>query len=277
MKLSSLITHYRPPEALTLADIWNSWSVNAPLIGTIKDYGISIVPDDWVPWFVWDLGLEEVVPYVRDMRQALAEGPLWQRTRGTPRGIEIGIGWVQSSGTVAAPDQRHAWWEFQVSFETPVADIEQLRQLDGIIRLSKAAEDELFRMASPGADWRPVRMDIHRYDDGLMDGYSGAALWPGGPLVSLGWCGVYVQDVGPDTTISMQVADAGALVWFEGSRLDEIMSDELAPLPALMSAATVEIANESTAFADDVWPLVWPDNWADAAQPQIFGSHWGAV
>lgn len=277
MKLSSLITHYTPPEALTLADIWNSWSVHAPLIATIKDYGISIVPDDWVPWFVWDLGLEEVVPYVRDMRQALAEGPLWQRTRGTPRGIEIGIGWVQSSGTVAGPDQRHAWWEFQVSFETPVADMEQLRQLDGIIRLSKAAEDELFRMASPGADWRPVRMDIHRYDDGLMDGYSGASFWSGGPLVSLGWHGAYVQDVDPYTTISMQLADAGALVWFEGSRLDEIRTDERAALPVLMSAAEVAISNESDVFVDDVWPIAWPESWADAAQPQFFVSSWGAA
>lgn len=277
MSLSSLIPVDSGPIAHGYADIWNSWSDHAPLIATIKDFGINIVPDDWVAWFVWDLGLEAVVPYVRDMRQALAEGPAWQRTRGTPRGIEIGIGWVQSAGTVAAPDQRHAWWEFQVSFDTPVADIEQLRQLDGIIGLSKAAEDELFRMVSPGADWRPVRMDFHRFDDGLMDGYSGTALWSGGPLVSMGWTGAFVQDVEPSATSSIQVADATALIWFEGSRLDEVVSDERAPLPALLSAATVAIANDSTVFADDVWPIVWPESWADAAQPQIYSSPWGAA
>lgn len=270
------ISNFTLAATVAHATIWNSWGDHRALIATIKEFGISIVLDDWVPWFVWDLGLEEVVPYVRDMRQALAEGPAWQRTRGTPRGIEIGIGWVQSAGTVAAPDQRHAWWEFQVSFDAPVADVEQLRQLHGIIGLSKAAEDELFRMVSPGADWRPVRMDFHRFDDGLMDGYSGTALWPGGPLVSLGWSGAYVQDVETDTTTSMQVADAAALIWFEGARLDEIRADDQQPLSALQSGATLSIANDSTVFVDDVWPIVWPESWADAAQPQIFSSHWGA-
>lgn len=277
MKLSSLITHYTPAEALTLADIWNSWSVHAPLIGAIKDYGINIVPDGWVPWFVWDLGLEEVVPYVRDTRQALAEGPLWQRTRGTPRGIEIGIGWVQSTGTVAAPDQRHAWWEFQVSFDVPVADIEQLRQLDGIIGLSKAAEDELFRMVSPGADWRPVRMDLHRYDDGLMDGYSGTALWPGGPLVSFAWADVHIEDVDVSTTICVQVLEADALSWFEGGRFDLVRMDERLPLPALMSVAQLAVANDAEIFDHDVWPIVWPESWEEAAQPHLSSSQWGAA
>ena len=196
MRTADQIPNAHPVE-YAYAWIWDSWTEYGALIGTIKHYGITVVPDDWVPWFIWDLGLEDVVPYIRDYRTVLAAGPAWPRTRGTPDGIATGISFVQSSGVVAASDQRHNWWEFQVAFAEPASDLDQIQQLDGIIRLSKAAEDELFRMYSPGYDFRPVRMDMHRADDGLMDGYSGEPLWEDGPLIAFGWSGSYELPVEP--------------------------------------------------------------------------------
>lgn len=256
------------------AEIWDSWKFYGPLIGTIRNYGISIIPDDWVPWLIWDLGLEDVVPYVRDMRQALAEGPAWQRARGTARGIEIGIGWVESAGVVAEPDQRHNWWEFQVGFAVPASDVEQLRQLLGIINLSKASEDELFRMFSPGADYRPVRMDLHRMDDGQMDGYSGVRLWDGGPLISMGWVGASAIETESETTVSLQRFDTSLSVWFEGLRFDTHRMGER-PAVALASVTALATATDDYLLDDDAWPLVWPESWDAATEPHLASTSWG--
>lgn len=261
------------PATRALAAIWDSWSEYAPFIGLIKTIGVTSIPDDWVPWLIFDQGLEDIVPYVRDMRQALAIGPTWQRTRGTPAGISTGISFVQSAGTVAASDQRHQWWEFQVAFEQPPADIAQIRQLDGIIGLSKAAEDELFRMYSPGADFRPVRMDMHRMDQGLMDGYSGVRLWEGGPLISFGWANSIAIDFGSDAATGADLTVSTALSWFDGLRMDrDRFGDRIATLTA--TTAEIEAASSSYAFAADTWPAIWSASWDTAAEPASLETSW---
>jgi hypothetical protein len=261
------------PATRALAHIWDSWSKYAPLIGTIKHIGITNIPDDWVPWLIWDQGLEDIVPYVRDMRQALAEGPAWLRTRGTPAGISTGISFVQSAGIVAASDQRHQWWEFQVAFEQPPSDVAQIQQLDGIIRLSKASEDELFRMYSPGADFRPVRMDMHRMDDGLMDAYSGVRLWDGGPLISFGWANSIATDFGASAIEGVEVTVSIDLSWFDGMRFDQ---DRMGTRPESLTAysAELDVSTDTYAFAADSWPVVWPTSWEAAAEPATLTTSW---
>lgn len=253
--------------------MWNSASLVVPYVATIKEIGITITPADWVPWFIWDYGLEDVAPYVRDYSRVLGDGPAWQRTRGTPAGISTGISFVQSAGTVAASDQRHQWWEFQVAFEQPPADIAQIRQLDGIIGLSKAAEDELFRMYSPGADFRPVRMDMHRMDQGLMDGYSGVRLWEGGPLISFGWANSIAIDFGSDAATGADLTVSTALSWFDGLRMDrDRFGDRIVTLTA--TTAEIEAASASYAFAADTWPAIWSASWDTAAEPASLETSW---
>lgn len=254
--------------------IWDSWGLYGHFIGTIKNYGITIVPDDWVPWLIWDLGLEEIVPYVRDYRKALAEGPAWQRARGTSRGIEIGIGWVESAGVVAPPDQRHDWWKFQVGFDVPASDVEQMQQLVGIINLSKAAEDEVFRLFSPGADFRPIRMDRHRMDRGLADGYSGVRVWEGGPLISMGWVGAARTDLQPVVTAAFKVCEATLARWFDVYRLDHSRMDRRR-IGAVQVATTLASASGDYAFANDTWPVVWPETWDEATEPSLQSTSWG--
>lgn len=270
------LPNFRLPMTVALARIWDSWSDIRPLIATVKEIGVTYTPDDWVPWFIWDLGLEDIVPYVRDMRQALAEGPAWQRARGTSRGIEIGIGWVESAGVVAEPDQRHDWWQFQVAFSRPASDIEQLQQLVGIIDLSKAAEGELFRLFSPGADLRPIRMDWHQMDEGQADGYSGVRVWEGGPLVSMGWVGASTVETEAVASAAIILREARASEWFEGYRFDIDHMDER-PLPTLQSAGGIAVGAEDYAFAHDAWPPVWPESWAAASQPSVTSTSWGEL
>ncbi len=272
MRTADQIPNAHPVE-YAYAWIWDSWTEYGALIGTIKHYGITVVPDDWVPWFIWDLGLEDVVPYIRDYRTVLAAGPAWPRTRGTPDGIATGISFVQSSGVVAASDQRHNWWEFQVAFAEPASDLDQIQQLDGIIRLSKAAEDELFRMYSPGYDFRPVRMDMHRADDGLMDGYSGEPLWEDGPLIAFGWSGSYELPVEPILFSAAEVTVGDLTVLLDGMRMDIAAFGERPP--AIVEAdLELEETTQTDSFATDRWPTAWPTSWAEAADAQLFASDW---
>ncbi|EAU40155.1 Phage tail protein I [Fulvimarina pelagi HTCC2506] len=261
------------PITKTMAAVFATAKRLAPLTAEIREIGFTTAPDDWVPWFIWDYGLEDVVPYVRDYRRVLSEGPLWQSVRGTPGGIAIGIGWVESEGEVAPSDQRHDWWKFQVGFEAPASDLDQIRQLGGIIRLSKASEDELFRMFSPGRDHRPVRMDMHRAGGGLMDGYSGEALWEGGPLISFGWDGSSETAFENGLESSVEIEASQLLDRGEGLRMD--VDRFGGRVPALTEGgADIQITGEGYAFADDHWPDAWPESWAEAAEPQAMAGAW---
>lgn len=252
---------------------WDTSRRYAPWIGSVQTLGLTVeAPEDWVPWLIYDLGLEDVIPYVRDFRRVLAEGPLWQARRGTPAGISIGIGWVDSEGVVAAPDGRHNWWEFQVAFTQPVEDLAQLRQLYGIINLSKAAEDELFRMYSPEYDHRPVRMDQQRFDEGgWMDDYSGAPRWEDGPYISFGRDEVVIVDVDPLGT-GMTVLETTSLVdWFDSMRLDVSRFGE-APSRLWLTADELDQTKLLTNF-EDTWGDRYPqgsDTWRMNGEPQVF-------
>jgi hypothetical protein len=241
------------PATVALAATWDTLGRYGGLIGTIKNYGITITPDDWVPWFIWDYGLEDVVPYVRDFRKVLAEGPAWQARRGTDAGIAIGIGWVESEGIVAPPDQRHNWWEFQVGFTTTPVDITQIAQLEGIINLSKASEDELFRMFSIGRDHRPVRMDKHRFDGGLMDGYSGEVIPGVGAKVSFGWIGNPETETANEVGYGAEIDATNTALVFGGMRLDR---DRFGIRPRAIAEASDE--TDGTFALTDIKPAAWP-------------------
>ena len=179
-----------------LAEIWNSHGRLGHFIEEIPKIGIEYTPVDWVPHFIWEYGLEGVLSFVRDIQLVLRDGPEWQAARGTPRGFEIAFVWVQSDGWQDLPDDRHSWWEFQIGIKQTPVDGDQIRQLSGIAALTKTSESDLFRLFTPEHDFRPIRGDMHRGDEGLFDGYSGRVLWENGPLISIGNFGYdFVEDV----------------------------------------------------------------------------------
>jgi len=239
-------------------------------IDRIRFIGITDTPDDWVPWLIYDQGLEDVIPYVRTFRKVLAEGPAWQARRGTPDGISIGIGWVESEGVVAPPDGRHNWWEFQVAFTKPVNDLAQLRQLYGIINLSKASEDELFRMFSPEYDHRPVRMDEHRFDDGgWMDDYSGRPRWEGGPYISFGVDGGSLLERNAALFIAGEIRGTSILDSRLGMRYD-VDRFEGKPIALIQSFGEVE-GPTFVALTDSTWGERWTDDpWNAPERRQLF-------
>ena len=56
--------------------------------------------DPLLPWLIWEYGLGELLPYLPEPRQAIAEGILWQRLRGTPAALSTALSWIGMSASV---------------------------------------------------------------------------------------------------------------------------------------------------------------------------------
>ena len=65
----------------------------APLSDALPGFKLD-APDALLPWLIWEYGLGELVPYLREPRRVLEEGLLWQRMRGTPESLRMALGWV---------------------------------------------------------------------------------------------------------------------------------------------------------------------------------------
>ncbi|KAF7770024.1 hypothetical protein PCIT_a2968 [Pseudoalteromonas citrea] len=50
--------------------------------------------DALLMWLVWEYGLEALLPYSPNLRQTLKDGLAWQRIRGTPKSLEMALGWL---------------------------------------------------------------------------------------------------------------------------------------------------------------------------------------
>ena len=233
------------PIEIAMAYAWDTWRRWSYLIPEVKQIGVTYTPDDWVPILVWDLGLEEIVPFVGDLSSALAEGPRWQRLRGTEAGILLGLGWVDGDVTIDVPDQRHDWWQYQLQIPDVVNDINHLKNIAAVANLSKSAEDELLRIHTPEGDLRPIRRGYHTRGDNLYGAYSGFALWAGGPLISQAH-----RDV-----VEIEANDAAGLY-----PVIVVIADCLvgSPDPAVSQIAMLPLATAQQSIG---WPSAYGDSW----------------
>lgn len=155
-----------------------------PTIRTAKRVNI---PDSVVPWLIYEYGLGELLPYLTDQRRAIAEGVLWQRIRGTPEALKIGLGWI---GLDAFLEESEAgtlrWAEYQLGLEAAPNGLGQISSLVGIAEISQPVRSRLFRVYG-GYDERRFLLDNHLLGTGLLCDDSGVYdLEPGWPQLSFG-------------------------------------------------------------------------------------------
>lgn len=145
------------------------------------------IPDDVVLWLIYEYGLGEILPYVPDLRQALADGVQWQRLRGTRRAIEISLGWI---GFNAAVEESEAgtlrWAQFQLGLDQAPNGLDSIDSVVGVGRLSAPVRSQLFRVYG-GYDYRRFRLDDHLLSEGswLCD-HTGTYPRPDWPQLSFG-------------------------------------------------------------------------------------------
>ncbi len=112
-------------------------------VGDIKED----IPEEAIPFLVWELGLEPVLPYITDLQRALKEGRQWQKVRGTPEAIKLALGWVGLTAIIEEQPE-DIWWDlFQVGLEAPPDDVDvYIPKIMPLIKLSKPAHTDLVRI-----------------------------------------------------------------------------------------------------------------------------------
>jgi|GEM_PF-667607 len=181
-----------PPNATTLErDFSRATSslerIGLP-VGKIRTAKRIDIPDSVVPWLIYEYGLNELLPYLgNNQRQALAEGVLWQRIRGTPQALKTALRWIGFAPFVEESEAGTLRWaEFQLGLDQAPDDLNVTNGLIGVSRLSAPVRSNLFRVYS-GYDHRRFLLDDHGLSSGswLCD-HTGVYLRPDWPQLSFG-------------------------------------------------------------------------------------------
>ena len=134
--------------------------------------------DPLLPWLIWEYGLGELLPYLPEPRQAIAEGILWQRLRGTPAALSTALAWIGASATIEQEAPGVHFAEFQLDPGQVQGSDTAIANLIAIARLSAPARSRLSRIYH-GYDLRRVVLDESRLGDALLSDHSGV-LWKDG-------------------------------------------------------------------------------------------------
>ena len=129
-------------------------------------------PDQFLDWLIWEYGLEELAPYIQDKREAIKTGILWQRIKGTPRSLAMGLSWVgfddavfeQFSPGVNAP-------RYMISAGR-IPQTDEIDDIIGVSRLSAPPATRLWRVWHD-YDVRALKLSTHRIGSALLSDASG--------------------------------------------------------------------------------------------------------
>lgn len=138
-----------------------------------------------LPWLIWEYGLGELLPYLPQPRQAIAEGILWQRLRGTPAALATALSWIGMRATVEQEPPGVHFAEFQLDPGQVLDSDTAIANLIAIARLSAPARSRLSRIYH-GHDLRRVVLDESRLGEALLSDHSGVFWRDGQTKLSFG-------------------------------------------------------------------------------------------
>jgi len=138
-----------------------------------------------LPWLIWEYGLGELLPYLPQPRQAIAEGILWQRLRGTPAALSTALSWIGMRATVEQEPPGVHFAEFQLDPGQVQGSDTEIANLIAIARLSAPARSRLSRIYH-GHDLRRVVLDESRLGEALLSDHSGVFWRDGRTKLSFG-------------------------------------------------------------------------------------------
>jgi len=141
--------------------------------------------DPLLPWLIWEYGLGELLPYLPEPRQAIAEGILWQRLRGTPAALSTALSWIGMSASVEQEPPGVHFAEFQLDPGQVLDSDTAIANLIAIARLSAPARSRLSRIYH-GHDLRRVVLDESRLGEALLSDHSGVFWRDGQTKLSFG-------------------------------------------------------------------------------------------
>lgn len=141
--------------------------------------------DPLLPWLIWEYGLGELLPYLPEPRQAIAEGILWQRLRGTPAALTTALAWIGATATIEQEPPGVHFAEFQLDPGQVLDSDSAIAHLIAIARLSAPARSRLSRIYH-GYDLRRLVLDESRLGEALLSDHSGVFWTDGKTKLSFG-------------------------------------------------------------------------------------------
>ena len=158
------------------------------ILERIRDGKRVDIPDAVIDWLIYEYGLGEVTPYLTDPRQAIVQGIQWQRVRGTPRAVQLGLGWINFPAEVEESEAGTLRWaEYQLGLEDGPADHSQIGQVVGISGISQPARARMFRIHGGWYDYRRFLLNDHALSDGsMLCDHTGTYVRPDWPQLSFG-------------------------------------------------------------------------------------------
>lgn len=155
-----------------------------PSVDTLRRAKHDIIPDSYVPWLVYEYGLEEVLPWITDPREAMRTGVQWQRIRGTKAALELSLSWVGFKAERIEEESpgRH-FFEYQIGLiGTPSSQL--INNIAQLAKLSSPIRSRLSRMYNAEYDVRRLVLDDNGFGD-FLSGDSGMR-WGDELLLSFG-------------------------------------------------------------------------------------------
>ncbi len=154
-----------------------------PIIRTAKRVNI---PESVVPWLIFEYGLGELLPFITNQRRLVAEGVLWQRIRGTPESIRIGLTWLDLDGYIEESERgTRRWAEFMIGLDAGVS-ADTIDRIVGISRIASPVRSRLQRIFAVYDFRRFVLSDSLLSDGGILSDHSGTRPRPDWPQISFG-------------------------------------------------------------------------------------------
>jgi len=171
----------------TLADVMSPQQILHDGISAIKTAKLVSPPSSFLPFLVWEYGLDELTPFVPNLYDLIDQGVDWQRVRGTPSAIIIGLSWIGYSAALEeASTRRNYWNSFQLRFTNlPANDEPDLERIEGIVNLSIPVRSN-FRRGVFQYDVGALVADNSQLDGAMLERESGVVITQKETLWSFG-------------------------------------------------------------------------------------------
>lgn len=154
--------------------------------GAIKALKMVSPPSSLLPFLAYEYGLSSLQPYVPNLFELLEQGIDWQRLRGTPAALALGLGWISEAADVEEEAVSRKFWNlFQLHLDKVVPDSVQLGRIEGITNLSRPLRSKFWR-GYRGLDIRPMTPSESHWSEAHYGEYSGVRLNENGALWSFG-------------------------------------------------------------------------------------------
>lgn len=140
-----------------------------------------------LPAIIAGSGLSEITQYISPITNVMALGTAWQRVRGTPKAIELGLAWISYIASLEETEvHRRKWHAVQLRFPSlPSNDSPDLLSISNITKLSLPARSYL-RRGVHKYDIPATATDRRHLDSSHLDRSSGANIPESAAIWSFG-------------------------------------------------------------------------------------------